>query len=119
MKIFIEIDTEKNQEDEVHNFITQLYKKGQKNPSQQQLESQKNNDVVSIVLRDGENKTTESVKNDLKRLGFNYYKYKKNSQIEDPRWTQTCKRTYWNEIKEHTAIQDLNIWTSDKNGGDE
>lgn len=70
---------------------------------------------IAIVIRDGSKKTVD-VKEDLKRHGFKYYKYKKNSQKEDPRYTQTCSRNYWAGIKDQTVFEGLNIWTSD--GGD-
>ncbi len=116
MKVNIEFDTEKpftEQLNELKNFF-----QNKSNPNQPKLEDNNtpsNNEDISVVIRDGENKTTTSVKTDLSRMGFTYYKFKKDSKKEDPRWTQTCTQEYWNSIKDHSILQDLNIWNS---GGD-
>jgi len=111
MKINIEIDTVLNEAEDIKILIDRIFAHKIKNTHEQPKQENGDNDV-SIVVRDGEEKTTESVKDDLKRLGFNYYKFKKNSKKEDPRWTQTCEKSYWEEIKDHSVLEGLNVWTS-------
>ena len=115
MKLFLEIDTINDNEESIHNVISILYKdKNQNmNPGQQPLQTASNPDTISIVLRDGDNNKTFDVKEQLKKLGFNYYKYKKNTQIEDNRYTLTTTRDRWKQIKDNEALNGLNIWTSD------
>jgi len=78
---------------------------------QQNNDNNNDSNEISIVIRDKEKKTQDA-KEDLKRHGFNFYKYKKNSKIEDPRWTQTCTKSFWNSIKEQSVFDGLDIWTS-------
>lgn len=110
-EIFLKIDTEKHSEEQMHNIITKLFNKTSQK-EQQELPSQRNDETVSIVVRDGDNKKTIDVKEDLKRLGFNYYAKTKAGK-DDPRWTMTCNKDYWNEIKDHSVLDDLNVWTSE------
>ena len=125
MKINIELASEDTKKDFLHahsviDYFQNLYSTEIKNPGQQPIHSDSysnksnNNDSndISIVIRDGSKKTID-VKEDLKRHGFTYYKYKKNSKKEDPRYTQTCGKGFWNGIKDQTCFEGLNIWTSD------
>jgi len=119
MKIFIEIDTEKNTMENTLDFIRYIYNKKNSNLNQSKLEPDNNNDnnnIISIVVRNGPEQKTLDVKEDLKKYGFNYYKYKKNTQIEDPRYTLTCTRDQWMDIKTDPLFDGLSVWTSD--GGD-
>ena len=117
MKVKIEINHDDGKEEyiKIRNIINVL--EGL-DTNQSKLETNNNTnsqDELSIVIRDKEKKTID-VKEELKRLGFTYYKYKKNSQKEDPRYTQTCTPSYWYSIKDQSVFDGLNIWTSEGGG---
>ena len=118
LKIFIELDTEKNSLNETLDFIKKLYNGNISNINQSTLPNNNSNNtdsnIVSIVVRDGETNKTVDVKETLKELGFNYYAKTKSGK-QDPRWTQTTDVEHWNNIKDNQVFNGLNIWTS---GGD-
>jgi len=111
MKLFIEIDTSKYTLETTLDFIRNIYK-GKKEPNQSKLDNNNSDDIVSIVVRDGEENKTVDVKETLKELGFNYYAKTKSGK-PDPRWTQTCNLDHWDTIKDNSVFNGLNIWTSD------
>ena len=122
MKVKIEIDPDDSKKDfQKARSIIDILEDKTINPGQQPLNTNNqydddntsnNSDNIAIVIRDGSKKTVD-VKEDLKRHGFTYYKYKKNSKKEDPRYTQTCNKSFWDSIKDQTVFEGLNIWTSD------
>ena len=132
MKVILEMDANDSKEDfqkakSIVNVLEGKPSDEQRNPGIQpgNTDTHNNNsntssnhddsNDISIVIRD-KNKKTIDVKEDLKRHGFTYYKYKKGSKKEDPRYTQTCNKSFWDSIKDQTCFEGLNIWTSD--GGD-
>jgi len=109
MKVKIEFDTTIPLQKQLTE-LTEFLKNQNINNNQQQLTT--NTNELSIVVRDGDTKKTIDVKEELKQLGFTYYAKTKTGK-QDPRWTQTCTRKHWNEIKDKDILTGLNIWTSE------
>lgn len=116
MEISLKINTERDSLENTINIVKHLFKiNNNSNQNQSKLEnntiSSNNNDVISIVVRDGAEKKTVDVKEDLKELGFNYYAKLKSGK-SDPRWTQTCNTDKWMRIQNSSILENLNVWTS-------